>query len=169
MKKLTTLFLALLTVTTLTACNSQEDATSDSTYTSELIKASVLDYDKAENVKTAAKEDYEGLQSFEMLPQDSYNFMAVDPDVKLIDVREPQEYIASHIEGATLIPLGQLSVAALEENGITPADYIILYCRSGNRSAQAYGILNRLGYYAANSMAGGINGWISEDLPVITN
>ena|GEM_PF-2378098 len=170
MKKTITLFLSLLAILSLTACTENEEGgTSDSTYTSELIKASVLDYDKAANVKTATKEDYRGLQSFEITPQDTYNFMAVDPTVKLIDVREPNEYAELHIEGSVLIPLGQLSAATLKENGITESDYIILHCRSGNRSAQAYGLINRLGYYAANSMAGGINQWVNEGLPVITD
>ncbi len=170
MKKLTTILLVLLAVSTLTACTEKkEGSSSDSTYTSELIKASVLDYDKVDNIKTATQEDYEGLQSFEITPQDAYNFIAVDPSVKLVDVREPQEYIDSHIEGSILIPLRQLSEESLRENGIVETDYVILYCRSGNRSAQAHQTVSRLGAYSSNSMAGGINQWVNEGLPVITN
>lgn len=54
----------------------------------------------------------------------------------IIDVRTPEEFAAGHLDGALLIDIKDasfdLKIAALDPN----ADYIV-YCRSGNRSAQA--------------------------------
>lgn len=83
----------------------------------------------------------------------------------VLDVREPDEWAAGHIEGATLIPLGQLTSRA----GEVPADrVVVVVCRSGSRSAEGRDILRAAGLERATSMAGGINDWIAAGLPVVT-
>ena len=75
----------------------------------------------------------------------------------MLDVRTPEEWDAGHIPGATLIPLDQIALRF----GELPADQeIVIYCRSGNRSAQALSILNEEGFSDIYSMDGGINDWI---------
>jgi rhodanese-related sulfurtransferase len=60
----------------------------------------------------------------------------VQSDATIIDVRTPEEFAAGHLEGAVLIDIKDASfdskIAALDSD----AAYIV-YCRSGNRSAQA--------------------------------
>lgn len=161
MKKLTSLLLALLATIALTACNETSTEESDSTYTSQLIKASVLDYDSADD-------GYANLQSFEITPTDTALFLEADENTVLVDVRGDSEYTQGHIKGAVHIPLGELSRGSLMSNNIGFTDNIITYCSSGNRSAQAYQILQSLGYYNSNSMAGGITAWARAGLPVTT-
>lgn len=83
----------------------------------------------------------------------------------MLDVREPDEWAAGHIEGATLIPLGELAARAAE----VPADQqVVVVCRSGNRSAQGRDILLGAGLPAVTSMAGGMNEWAGAGNKVVT-
>jgi rhodanese-related sulfurtransferase len=83
----------------------------------------------------------------------------------MLDVREPDEWAAGHIDGATLIPLGELASRTAE----VPADReIVVVCRSGNRSAQGRDILLGAGLADVTSMAGGMNDWIAADEPYVT-
>jgi rhodanese-related sulfurtransferase len=74
----------------------------------------------------------------------------------LLDVREADEWEAGHIPGATLIPLGELE----SRLGELPTDQpIVVYCRSGNRSAVGRDTLLNAGFTSVTSMAGGFNAW----------
>lgn len=75
----------------------------------------------------------------------------------LIDVRTPEEYQSGHLPGAVLLPVDQISagVEALVPDKSTP---VMVYCRSGNRSATAAKALNALGYTVIFDL-GGINGF----------
>jgi sulfur-carrier protein adenylyltransferase/sulfurtransferase len=77
----------------------------------------------------------------------------------LIDVRDPEEWQISRIEGARLIPRAQLSEKVDE---LTRAREIVLYCRSGKRSALATQLLLDLGFSHVKSLAGGINAWADQ-------
>ena len=79
---------------------------------------------------------------------------------KLIDVREPSEYGICKIEGATLIPLGDIETkdTALL-NGLSPDDEIVLHCKAGVRSMKALKALEEMGFRNLKSMRGGINEW----------
>jgi rhodanese-related sulfurtransferase len=71
-------------------------------------------------------------------------------------VREPDEWVESHIPGATLIPLGELASRVSE----VPQDQeVVVVCRSGNRSAEGRDILLSAGFEHVTSMAGGVNQW----------
>jgi rhodanese-related sulfurtransferase len=83
----------------------------------------------------------------------------------VLDVREPSEWTTGHIEGATLIPLGELPARL----GELPKDRsIVVVCRSGNRSAQGRDILLQAGFASVTSMDGGMTDWIAAGLPVVT-
>jgi len=83
----------------------------------------------------------------------------------VLDVRQPDEWAAGHIEGATLIPLGELASRVAE----VPLDRdVVVVCRSGNRSAQGRDVLLSAGYAAVTSMAGGMNDWAASGRPVVT-
>ena len=74
----------------------------------------------------------------------------------LLDVREPHEWEIAHLEGATLIPQGDL-LARMNE--LSTADEIVLYCRSGERSARALNLLREAGFRRLKNLRGGINAW----------
>ncbi len=83
----------------------------------------------------------------------------------VLDVREPHEWEAGHIPGATLIPLGELESRLAE---IPKDQEVLVVCRSGNRSAQARNILKNEGFNNITSMAGGMNQWSAKSYDLET-
>lgn len=79
--------------------------------------------------------------------------------IRLLDVREPHELEIARIEGAQLIPLGQLA-ARLSE--LDSAEEIVLFCKSGTRSARALELLLSAGFRKVKNLKGGINAWARE-------
>ncbi len=67
-----------------------------------------------------------------------------DGDARLIDVRTPREYAKNGLDGAKNVPLQDIA-NRLEDIG-NGEDPVVLYCRSGNRSAQAADLLQRNGF-----------------------
>jgi len=88
--------------------------------------------------------------------------LAADGGIQLVDVRQPHEHEAGHIAGSRLIPLQEL---AQEAGTIDPSVPVILYCRSGGRSAMATEALSAAGYDAHN-MLGGMLEWQAGELPM---
>lgn len=89
----------------------------------------------------------------------------VDTDgVRLIDVREPDEYAAGHVPGARLVPLGEVPERIEEFRGTGPT-YVI--CRSGARSMRACEFVTAAGVECVN-VAGGTNAWIESGRAVDT-
>lgn len=83
----------------------------------------------------------------------------------ILDVREPSEWTQFHIQGATLIPLGDLPKRLNE----VPKDReVVVVCRTGHRSAQGRDILLAAGFPQVTSMAGGLTEWQAQGLPVAT-
>ena len=78
-----------------------------------------------------------------------------DPDAPVIDVRTPAEFAAGHLEGAinanVMAPDFARTIEALE---LPTEEPIYLYCRSGNRSKTATGLLQRQGYAGAVNVGG---------------
>jgi rhodanese-related sulfurtransferase len=79
--------------------------------------------------------------------------------LRIIDVREPHELEISHIEGATLIPLGQLASRMHE---LDSAEEIVLMCKVGTRSVRALDVLYSAGFRKMKNLKGGINAWARE-------
>jgi len=87
---------------------------------------------------------------------------AEGPKPYLLDVREPWEYMAGHVPGAQLIPLGELE----QRVGEVPRDREVLaICHSGQRSLAAAGYLQQLGYPTVSNVDGGTAAWIERGYP----
>lgn len=86
-------------------------------------------------------------------------------DARIIDVRQPDEFVGplGHIQGARLIPLGELADRAGELSKDTP---LVMVCRAGGRSAQATVILRRAGFDKVANLAGGMLRWRTQRYPV---
>jgi len=83
----------------------------------------------------------------------------------MLDVRQPEEWAQGHIDGANLIPLGELESRISE----IPNDRdVLIICRSGNRSTQARELLRSDGLTRTTSIMGGMNAWLAAGLPVVT-
>ena len=87
-----------------------------------------------------------------------------NPNLVLIDVREPHEWEICHIEGATLVPLGQLPERLNELDGHKE---IVTHCHSGVRSMQALEILRAAGFGKVRSLNGGIDAWSTDVDPSV--
>lgn len=81
-------------------------------------------------------------------------------DVIILDVRTPEEYNGGHIENAVLLPVTEIPDKAGEVLPDKDAK-ILVYCRSGNRSATAAKELINMGYTNVYDF-GGINSWPYE-------
>ncbi|MHB1922401.1 MAG: rhodanese-like domain-containing protein [Chitinophagaceae bacterium] len=79
-------------------------------------------------------------------------------DLHLLDVREPFEHAEFNI-GGTLLPLGAIKVMAIEEIEDWKQQEVIVYCRSGNRSAQACQLLEMQGFTGTRNLMGGMLAW----------
>ncbi len=86
------------------------------------------------------------------------------PGLVILDVRTQSEYDEAHIEGAILIPVQELP-ERLDE--LSKNDGILVYCRTGNRSSTAVGIMEDDGFSKIYHMNQGISVWLSEGLPVV--
>ncbi|MCY1042490.1 molybdopterin-synthase adenylyltransferase MoeB [Corallococcus sp. bb12-1] len=84
--------------------------------------------------------------------------------VKLIDVRESDEYAGGRLPGAVHIPRGYLELRIEEQAGRD--EEVVLYCAGGTRSALAARTLRELGYTRVSSLAGGYNRWSDAAYPV---
>jgi rhodanese-related sulfurtransferase len=99
----------------------------------------------------------------------SHTFVDLDPaaveaqrgKVRIIDVREPDEYQGElgHIPEAELVPLATVPAQALSWPRDTP---VIMVCRSGGRSGRAAGELVRMGFSQVHNMVGGMLRWNQE-------
>lgn len=86
------------------------------------------------------------------------------PDFDLIDVRTPEEYRASHIDGSKHIELQDLEnhLGGLDKN-----KYYLVYCRSGKRSDMAAKIMRARGFGKVSNLLGGILAWTARSFPTI--
>ena len=107
------------------------------------------------------KEDTGTKNSYTKISQDeAKKMMEKDDGHVIVDVRREDEFASGHIPGAILIPnesIGTEKPAELPD----PDQIILVYCRSGNRSAQASQKLTDLGYTNVFDF-GGIMTWTGE-------
>jgi len=82
----------------------------------------------------------------------------------LLDVRTDWEFDSGHIEGAINMPVDDLQQRHAE---LKPNDEILVYCRTGNRSAKAMQILKDNGYSKIYNMEGGIEAWKKAGYPIV--
>jgi adenylyltransferase/sulfurtransferase len=88
-------------------------------------------------------------------------------DLLLLDVREPDEYARAHIEGALLVPMGELE-ARREELLAWRERPVVVHCHSGGRSARACETLSDWGFQKVENLSGGIDAWsltVDPDVP----
>ena len=86
--------------------------------------------------------------------------------LRIIDVREPHEWEISHIDGAELIPLGDIPARM---NELDSAEFLVMQCKTGGRSARALEMLVGAGFRKIKNLKGGINAWareVDKSLPV---
>jgi len=85
--------------------------------------------------------------------------------ITVIDVREDYERQAGHIPGSLHIALGNIQ-SAIDVLDNQDAE-VVMYCRSGMRSASAAGFLAQNGYTNVANLTGGITAWQAEVDPSV--
>jgi len=102
--------------------------------------------------------------AYDLSPQDVRELLEKDPNVVVLDVREPHEYEIVHLERATLIPLAELH---LRTNELDTANTIVVHCHHGPRSQQAIKVLEHFGFRKLKHLHGGIDAWAQEVDPTM--
>jgi rhodanese-related sulfurtransferase len=86
--------------------------------------------------------------------------LLADGNIVVVDTREESEYAAGHINNALLLPRGVLEFKIGNVPELTDkSKAVLIYCRTGGRSALAAQTMQQLGYKNVLSMAGGFEAW----------
>ncbi len=110
----------------------------------------------------------------EIFPWDLEEQMAEGRDMLILDVREPYEFDVMHIRDSLNVPRGVLESAAewdyeeTEPELVKARDrYVVVVCRSGNRSLLATCTLASMGFVNVVNLKTGLRGWNDYELPLI--
>ncbi|MGV6815995.1 MAG: rhodanese-like domain-containing protein [Thiotrichales bacterium] len=110
----------------------------------------------------------------EIMPWDLADMREQNPELMILDVREPAEYEFAHIPNSIHVPRGVLESACIWNHDETVPDLVnsrekevIVVCRSGHRSAFAALVMQQLGYEHPISLNTGLRGWNDYDQPLV--
>jgi rhodanese-related sulfurtransferase len=111
----------------------------------------------------------------EIMPWDLEARLAENPDLLVVDVREPEEFEAMHIAGSMNVPRGILESACEWDYEETVPELVrarerevVVVCRSGNRSVLAAHAMQVLGFRNVVSLQTGLRGWKDYEQPLAT-
>ncbi len=88
-------------------------------------------------------------------------------EATIVDVREPDEHRRDHVAGAALHPSSSFTASGFP--AARPGSVTLILCRSGNRAGKVASALRGTGRTDVSVVEGGIMGWQSAGLPVVTN
>ncbi|EIC20631.1 rhodanese-like domain-containing protein [Thiorhodovibrio frisius] len=110
----------------------------------------------------------------EIMPWDLEERLQENPQMLILDVREPDEFDAMHIVGSIHVPRGILESACEWDYEETVPELvqardreIVVVCRSGNRSVLAAHSMQVLGYTNVVSLQTGLSGWKDYEQPLV--
>jgi rhodanese-related sulfurtransferase len=110
----------------------------------------------------------------EIMPWDLEERLEENPDLMILDVREPYEFDSMHIAGSLNVPRGILESACEWEYEETVPELvqarhreIVVVCRSGHRSVLAAHSIQVLGYKDVVSLQTGLRGWKDYEQPLV--
>lgn len=110
----------------------------------------------------------------EIMPWDLEERVEANPDLLIVDVREPHEFAAMHIDGSLNVPRGILESACEWDYEETEPELVkarerevVMVCRSGYRSVLASHSMLLLGYKNVCSLKTGLRGWKDYEQPLV--
>lgn len=110
----------------------------------------------------------------ELFPWDLSEKLEQNPELFLLDIREPYEYQAMHIPGSVNVPRGILESACDWDYEETVPELVnardkevVVICRSGYRSVLAAHTMQRMGYKKVYSLKTGVRGWNDFEQPLV--
>ncbi len=86
--------------------------------------------------------------------------LAAGRSLLLLDIRTAAEFQAGHIRGAQWLPRGNLEFS-IQELTTDPETRIVLYCRTGGRSALGVTSLKGIGYNNVVDLEDGFEAWLN--------
>jgi rhodanese-related sulfurtransferase len=104
---------------------------------------------------------------YEISPEEVKAKLDQGEPLTLLDVREPWEFETARMNGATLMPMGDVPSRAHQE--LDPDHHIVVVCHHGVRSMNVTAWLRQQGFEKAQSMRGGIDAWsrqVDQKVPV---
>jgi hydroxyacylglutathione hydrolase len=105
------------------------------------------------------------LEKSNVISLDEFKQLYANNNIQLVDVRGVSEFNAGHIKGATNIFVGTLGENL---NQLKKDKQIVIQCQSGDRTAIAYSLLAKYGFKNVKNYGGGMNEWVNEGNPVVT-
>jgi len=106
------------------------------------------------------------VMDYEIAPEEVKGKFDAGDSFTLLDVREPWEFETARIEGAKLMPMGDVPTRAHQE--LDADDSVVVVCHHGVRSMNVTVWLRQQGFEKAQSMRGGIDAWsrrVDEKVP----
>jgi sulfur-carrier protein adenylyltransferase/sulfurtransferase len=119
----------------------------------------LIDYDQFCGVAPAAPEPVAVNHATEITAVELKQRLDRGDKLKIVDVREPNEYQTNRIPGSQLIPLGDVPKRYEELN---KNDEIVVHCKMGGRSAKAADFLRSVGFTRVLNLKGGILDWVDK-------
>lgn len=99
----------------------------------------------------------------DLSPAEGQDALAADPQLVVLDVRTPPEFVQHRIDGALLLPIQELAARAHE---LDPQRRYLVICEHGVRSRMACEYLSSCGFATLVNLRGGMANWLSAGLPV---
>jgi sulfur-carrier protein adenylyltransferase/sulfurtransferase len=120
----------------------------------------LIDYDQFCGV-TPPEEETTEAADWEITVTDLKAKLDRGEPLSIIDVRDPHEWQICNLEayGSKLIPLGQFAARMSE---LSSEDDIVVHCKMGGRSADAYRMLQQAGFKRVKNLKGGITAWADQ-------
>lgn len=110
----------------------------------------------------------------EVMPWDIAQLRQEDPNLLILDIREPYEYQTARIDNSLNVPRGILETACeygyeetIPELVKARERPVLVICRSGNRSALAAYVMQQMGFRSVASLKTGLRGWNDYELPLV--
>jgi rhodanese-related sulfurtransferase len=100
--------------------------------------------------------------SLEVTPQEVHERRSKGESLRIIDVREPQEYAISRLSDTELIPLRSIPDFLNYLEGLSHEGDLMILCHHGLRSLHVAAWLRERGIRNCASIAGGIDQWSCE-------
>lgn len=119
----------------------------------------LIDYEEFCGVPGHHADDTSAGAGWDISAQDLKERLEREPNLILLDVREPHELEIAAIQGAKNIPLGEVAQRMAE---LDSAEEMVVFCKRGSRSARAIEILSSAGFKKMKNLKGGINAWAEE-------
>jgi len=119
----------------------------------------LIDYEQFCGVTPAAPEPVAVNKATEITSVELKQRLDRGDALRIVDVREPNEYQINRIPGSVLIPLGDVPK---RQNELDPNDEIVVHCKMGTRSAKAADFLRSVGFKRVLNLKGGILDWVEK-------